>query len=271
MIKKILCPIDFSDAAMNAVSYAAKIGQTFSAELILLNVRASSRVGRPGSSKDYADTLQKSEETLNALVKEVSKAFKISCTREVKLSMQDFNQVISDAGEKDTLIVIGSNGADTFSQDIFGSNTYQVVKRARCPVWLVPEKWEYGTPDNLLFVFSNDGIQAELKSARLFFDLYKPDLTFLKICKNVLTNIEIARLKEEIKRWLPEATPITIESTNAENIPGKILERAFRDRINLLVVCYHKKTFMKICKKDIVRTLTKQPFLPMLILPELDA
>ncbi|WP_317897682.1 universal stress protein [Aurantibacillus circumpalustris] len=268
MIKKILCPIDFSDAAINAVSYAAKVAQTFKAELILLNVRATARVGGPGSSKDYADTLQKSEETLNALVKEVNKAYRISCTREVKLTMQDFNEVIGDTAGEDTLIVIGSNGADTISQDIFGSNTYRIVKRAKCPVWLVPEKWEYGTPDNLLFIFSNDGINDELKNARPFLEIFRSDLTFLKIGKSVLTNIDIARLKEDFRKRVPEETHITIDSTTAENIAEKILERAFRGKISLLIICYHRKTFLKICKKDIVRSITKQPFLPMLIFPE---
>jgi|GEM_PF-260390 len=267
MIRKILCPTDFSEAGNNAIAYAAKVAKIFSAELVLLNVRVMAQVGPPRSSDNYGAALQKAEETLKALVKEISRAYRISCTSEVKLTMQAFNRIIGEAGDLDTIIVIGSNGAETIDQSIFGSNTYRIVKKAACPVWLVPEKWEYGTPDNLLFIFSDD-ISEEMKSARPFFEFYQPNLTFLKISKQVLTNIKLAVVKEELRKQLPKGIRFSVESTNAENITEKILERAFRDRTNLLMICYHKKTFMEICKRDIVKTITKQPFLPMLILPE---
>ena len=42
MIKKIICPTDFSKASINAIEYAAKLAKVFNAELLLVNVQVVS-------------------------------------------------------------------------------------------------------------------------------------------------------------------------------------------------------------------------------------
>ena len=49
-IKRILCPIDFSDSADHAMRYASALSETFGAELTLLHVVAPVVAALPGET-----------------------------------------------------------------------------------------------------------------------------------------------------------------------------------------------------------------------------
>ena len=81
-MKKILCPTDFSDAANDAVAYAAKLCHATGAALTLLHVQSLFDVTAVFQQKEKMLMLAKEE--LEAQSRQVAKTFKISCYAQVE-------------------------------------------------------------------------------------------------------------------------------------------------------------------------------------------
>ncbi len=152
MIAKILCPVDISDIPSNAVEYAARLSQTLEASLTLMNV-----VPLPVAGGHFEEDTQlgermleeqgEAERILRSVAEEVQENFRISCWYEVSdQSMGSLQRIISREAEEESydLIVMGTKGADDLRSFIFGSNAYKVIKKAECPVLVIPEdvSWE---------------------------------------------------------------------------------------------------------------------------------
>lgn len=48
MIKKILCPTDFSEASLTGIEYASKLAQALNAQITLINIVKASIGEKPG-------------------------------------------------------------------------------------------------------------------------------------------------------------------------------------------------------------------------------
>jgi universal stress protein A len=134
--RKILCPVDYSDASKSAVRYAVELAEPLQAEIHLLSVIPHIPVG-PDMSVPYIPTepheIEASYEDLNKLKKEL-----IPDSIKSKLSVisGDISQTILQVAERDhtNIIVIGSNGRTGLSRLILGSVSEAVVRKANVPV-----------------------------------------------------------------------------------------------------------------------------------------
>src|SRR6185312_9854369 len=142
MFNKIICPTDFSEEANNAVEYAAKLAQVFTTKLLLLNVHqlplVSSVALGEGISSSARESSAIAAERLKDTCNEVNKMFKVSADYEVDITTKSLSNALSAHGEDNTLIVMGTGGVHTLTEFFFGTNTYNVIKKAKCPVLFVP-------------------------------------------------------------------------------------------------------------------------------------
>ena len=82
MIKKIICPTDFSSVANNAIEYAAKLSQVFNAELMLFHVQVISPLQEVGIMLGMGNSNLRGDSRLVAnrlkeMSAEINKMFKI--------------------------------------------------------------------------------------------------------------------------------------------------------------------------------------------------
>src|SRR5688572_5503695 len=111
MYNKIICPIDFSEAAMNAVEYAAQIAQKFSGRLFLLNVHpllASELVA--GSADALRETASDTRKKLNTICSDTNRTFQVACEAEVVVAYPRLEKMIEAAVEEKSMIVMGTSG-----------------------------------------------------------------------------------------------------------------------------------------------------------------
>jgi nucleotide-binding universal stress UspA family protein len=120
--KRLLCPVDFSDASLAAVRVAFEIARESDAHISLLYVL-------DGSNRDPGTALQ-------ALVPPDAREWCEPTT--LIASGKPYRQILRFA-ELDSadLIVIGVYGRNPIDMMLFGSTTNHVVRRARCPVLTV--------------------------------------------------------------------------------------------------------------------------------------
>ncbi|NLI76714.1 MAG: universal stress protein [Candidatus Riflebacteria bacterium] len=138
-IKKILVPVDFSESAPLALRYAASFAAEFGAQIHLLHVIEEETM-HPGNLEDPLHTAQRWEkeasEKLTALVaKDSYKGLDISHTVKGGIT---FETIIEEARAKEIdLIIIGAHGESGFVDSWLGGTSYEVARKAPCPVLTV--------------------------------------------------------------------------------------------------------------------------------------
>jgi nucleotide-binding universal stress UspA family protein len=156
-LRKILCPMNFTEVADAARSVAAELAAAFSAELVLLHVVEPAAVTvRPseGAATAPIDTglagrllVACAEERLRQLAEE--RLPKQLRTQARAVYGNAASQIVEVADEeKVDLIVIATRGRTGLARLLFGSVTESVVRLPSCPVlainWRSPEEARAG-------------------------------------------------------------------------------------------------------------------------------
>ena len=161
---KILCPTDFSECSLNAVEYAARLGEKFHAQLILFHVlnREDYLKLSPSDTEGryQVEFVQEKLKNLQKAVVEESLGNGLqSCEiaiREGKIVQGtiDFSKEI-DAD----LIVAGTEGMNELRENIIGSRASRLVQQSDRDVIIVPRKVFFKRPRK--FVYASDYIEED--------------------------------------------------------------------------------------------------------------
>lgn len=128
-MKTILAPVDFSEASLNALSFAAELSKRASARLFVINVL----------EKEASE--QESKNKLNALEADLKKSFGSVLGVESSLVHGDLVSALKKviSVQQPELVVMGTKGASGLKRILIGSNTVHVISNANVPVLVIPE------------------------------------------------------------------------------------------------------------------------------------
>lgn len=136
----ILCPIDFSEPAANALAYAAGIAQAFDAELVVQHVLPNAAAAFPWAAAAGPGTLPllPPESAYAALSHAVCRD---AAGLEPRLMVQEglvHERIVKLAEEEGAdLLVLGTHGYRGFNRLFLGSVAEKVIRTATCPVLTV--------------------------------------------------------------------------------------------------------------------------------------
>jgi nucleotide-binding universal stress UspA family protein len=170
----ILVPTDFSETAINALTYAIEIAKAKNATILLLHAMDS-----PAGKLEQPVC----EARLNELA-EIAKRSPVKVkTRCIKGPAED---VICDCTEKEklSLIIMGSTGESTFEKTLLGSTATNVIEKAACPVLTVPSGAMFTSLQKI--TFATEYKTKDLEAIKALIELVKPlqfRLTFLHVFK----------------------------------------------------------------------------------------
>jgi nucleotide-binding universal stress UspA family protein len=145
-IARVLCPIDFSEASRHALDRAAAIAGWHGANLTVLNVFpimpvmdlppiALGEAGRKGIQSDM-------EQFTGAVPSGVMLDLRIEEAAEIQ------EEILKQARTLPAdLLVLGSHGRSGLSKFVLGSIAEKVLRRAPCPVMIVPPRAPDTPPD----------------------------------------------------------------------------------------------------------------------------
>ncbi|MCX6952262.1 MAG: universal stress protein [Verrucomicrobia bacterium] len=143
-MKTILTPVDFSGATPAVVAQAAGLAKALSAQVLLFNV-----VQPPVVIAEYGALLENIAEITEVGEKAATKKLaklkqqldeegipaQVACTVGTPVTV-----IIKQATDvKADYIVMGSHGHTAFFDLLVGSTTHGVLRRAACPVIVVPQ------------------------------------------------------------------------------------------------------------------------------------
>ncbi len=101
---------------------------------------------RKQSNAEITDLLQRSAE----LVKE---NYQIPCAVQLVSTLDTLEQAVAAESQNFDLVVMGTSGADDYYQFMFGSNSYRVLGGVRCPVLVVPQRYQFKKPIQVVYAY----------------------------------------------------------------------------------------------------------------------
>jgi len=145
-MKTLLVPIDFSPVSKRVVAAAAELAAGLGGRLVILHVvqppvLTDSDFGTQLTVEYAAEATEAATKQLGRLRLQLQKE---GLAVEVRNASGYPGQNILDAADEvgADFIVLGSHGHGAFYDLIVGSTASRVIKRARCPVVIVPPKPE---------------------------------------------------------------------------------------------------------------------------------
>lgn len=155
-MNKILCPVDFSEASKNGMEYAANLAKTLKAKLTLLYVRTSIWPEDTQLEKEVNESNEDIQSRLAVFAVEVHKEFNILCDYYITQTTDTFEETVAARSFNYDLIVMGTNGADTFYQYVYGSHSFHVIENSKCPVLIVPQGCTYQPINMMIYAYDPD-------------------------------------------------------------------------------------------------------------------
>jgi len=143
LYRRILCPVDFSDASLNALKYATSMAQEADGQLTVLHVVAdefenAADMASMGfdASTSISSFLKQREEALRRRLQElVATAPDFGSVESLMTHGKPWREVLRIAADRQSdLVVMGVQGRGAADLLFFGSTAQHVVRGASCPV-----------------------------------------------------------------------------------------------------------------------------------------
>ncbi len=161
---KIICPTDFSECSLNAIEYAAKLGEKYQADLVLFHVPDKDDYQKLSAkdfhSGDQFSFIKKKLTSLQAAVKDESIPLGLkSCTTEIREG-KTVDTIVQFANEIEAdLVVMGTEGVNDFKKNFIGTRSSKLVEKSEVDVLLIPRKVYFKAPRK--FVYATDYLEED--------------------------------------------------------------------------------------------------------------
>ena len=244
----ILCPIDFSECALNALEYAAKIGEKYKAKLIVFHVlnkqdyQQIAPLDLDGNfQKEFVE--QKLKSLQDAVIKESLPKGLQSC--EVVLSEGAIVQTTIAFSQKinANLIVVGTEGMNEFREQVFGSRSSKMVMQTDRDILVVPRKAFFKRPRKL--VFASDYVEEDKAAIQKVVE-------FAKFFDSEIDIVHVSSRTRVIDKALHKTMVEEIKPSVSYDLVNYVL-KSFRDDLALGL-----ENYLQLAKGDMLVTLSKK-------------
>lgn len=280
-MRKILVLTDFSERAKHAAEFALHLAGEYQADLLLFNIFFVPPLvpAEAGVYPDYygqAEEYQKgSMNHLESLANHLENV-KIKCGVDgPRINVENKGGVFADEF-KDILhsnhfwmIAMGDKGKNGFWSYLFsGSESYEVLKRANCPVLMLSEQSVFSPMRRI--VFAVEEFDFETKNALRFLI----DLSSFNSCEISIVHVSSKMLtwQEEQQRLLNSQfiraefgyDQLTFHEIKSGNISESLVAFAEAAKSDMIAVVHEKRVFFD---ESVSKAMMKHHTLPLLIFP----
>ena len=244
----ILCPIDFSNCALNALDYAAKLGERYHARLVILHVlnkedyRKLAPLDEDGNYQ--ADFVaQKLKSLQDAVLKESVSLGLLSCEAIVlegpivQGALEYAKKISAD------LLVVGTEGMNEYKEQLFGSRSSRMVLQADRDILVVPRKVYFKRPRKL--VYASDYMEEDklaIQKVVEFASFFNAEIDIVHVSSNqrLIDKALHQRMVNEIKPFVKYEK-------------AQYVLKTFRDDLALGL-----ENYLQLAKGDMLVTLSKK-------------
>jgi nucleotide-binding universal stress UspA family protein len=255
MMKNILFPTDFSEAAERAFIYALHIADKFNAAITTLHVFQKPDIRGSHIPFTFQDIIkdfdllefENYKDSIPSLVKTAEEyGFAHLEMRHALEEGRVVDTILEVAGrDKADLIVMGTTGARGLKELLIGSVTGEIIENADCPVLGVPEAAYFsGRIDRIAFTTS---FQEEEKKALETVRRFARPFGAHVHCINVdLAHTEsIVGRMEKLKKEYAGQNDLSFTVLDGIDIREEVTKFLDAYQVDILAMVTHKRTFLQ--------------------------
>ena len=251
-MKTILVPTDYSPTADNAIEYAADLARYTDSKIILLHVYHLPVITTEVPSQvlyDIEDIEKENNKRLEKVKNEILLKYPGTIIQTCLKIGFSGEEIINVAEEKKLdMIVMGIQGASAVKEFIVGSTTSSVVRKAHCPVMVIPDEVKFNAPDYIVFAcdygedFTNKNMWSKVKG---FINMFKSKMYLLNVLKaeelihmhKVATGLEIDNYLENIS--------YSVHFLQGNNLIDRINDFINQKKAKMLIMLPKRYTFFE--------------------------
>jgi nucleotide-binding universal stress UspA family protein len=273
-MKKILCPIDFSELSTHAAEYAAELAQATGAELIFMHAL---HVPIPDANTPIdlsAEIMNEQKEALAKRMDEfcdnIAKKYYVKVDQRIEygLAATMISRVAKEEGVY--LIAMGTKGADNILDKLFGSITSEVINKAPCAVIAIPESARFRKFKKVMYAtdLTNDD-NDELEEFAAVTSIFKPKIDVVHVEKDA--SIDISEDDPLLKKVLHEHDNIRHVEVRNINVEDALFKYADYENVDLIALKKHKFGVVeRLFHKSLTRSMSLHSSIPLFIFKEKD-
>ncbi len=277
-MQKVLIPTDFSENAYNAIKYALRLFKDVETTFYLLHTytpaiyQAEYVIHSPGQI-GLGDVLQeKSLAQLAELMEKLDIEFKNP--KHMFIPHSAFNVLVDEVvetveKENADLIIMGTQGATGAKEIFLGSNAVHVLKRATCPVIIIPSGFEFENPKEILFPTDYE-IDYKKEQLKVLLDIAKEHMCSIEVI-HVSEGYDLTPTQLKNKQKLDEILAKTVHLFHAlpnQGVIAAINGFQMKKRMNFLVMVKNKHTFLeRLFIEPVIKKIALHVTIPFMVIP----
>ncbi|MES3018729.1 MAG: universal stress protein [Bacteroidota bacterium] len=269
-IKKIVVPTDFSDAANNALLYAAGLAKQFDAQIELVHavlvpvLTARGKLFLPDQDVANAN-LKIAENQLEETKKMVSGKNGVQLDTNAILINWQMELAEAIHGKGADLIVLGTTGSSCLKKIFLGSNAARIIQNAPVPVLAVPANAKFSPLKKIGFAY--DGLELKgfekLSILNALKNKFKAGIDIFQIIQNKQTpSADLSGLVE----FLPGAKTNEVYESVVES---GILNRVKSKKLDMMTMIPRRRGFFhNLILGSITKRVAYKISVPLLAIPD---
>jgi nucleotide-binding universal stress UspA family protein len=155
-IRRILCPIDFSEYSRHALDHALAIARWYESTITVLHVFSATPVAAYAPGAPGFESIALTRADRDQLLVEIKRFIEAESNLGIPIEAiiregNTASEILDQAADlKADLLIMGTHGRSGFERFLLGSITEKVLRKAKCPVLTVPRRHPDAVPATLV-------------------------------------------------------------------------------------------------------------------------
>lgn len=280
-MKKIILPTDFSENAYNAIRYAVQLFNEVETTFYLLHTYTPAiyqteyvldNPGQIGLGDIFQENSQSQLEGLKTKLKEEfdNPAHTFIPHSALSFLVDEVRETIKN--EKADLVIMGTQGATGAKEILLGTHAVHVIKKATCPVIVVPSGYEYENRTEILFPtdYEIDYQKVQLQELLAIAKNHNGGIAVIHVSSGYDLTENQLKNKQKLKALL-SGTPHRFHDLPSQEIITAINDFQVKKPMNLLVMVQNKHTFFeRLFIEPTIKRIGFHVTIPFMVIPHLD-
>jgi len=275
-METILCPTDFSQSSENAIRYAEELAQRMNSRIVLFHSivepdpsSAGSPQVTPARDPAYHQVQKHKLDLLKCKLEDAKWGIPIAYHTQVKYGFPGDTIPLQASEVQADLVIIGNEKAEGLKETFLNSVAADVIKKAPCPVLLIPPAAAFKPIYKIVFATDLQGEPySDMSLVFKLAGLFEAEILFLHVLTDEFPgSLKMAKAEYEREHKRFSYKNISFHTENGTNIEDSLSRFCRRHKANLLVMGYHPQRFWQhLFRQDYSLEMAYPILLPLLIL-----
>lgn len=277
MIHNILVPVDFSSASKNAMDYAIFMAEKLKASITILHsfhtttAEAISDAWKIAFNETLSHTRQDSRAELDAWLQALRDTRPgLKCSAMYMDGNLEENTAALALKKEIDLVVMGTDGAHTFSELLAGSHTARVMEKVKCPVLAVPALFKLQVLDKMVYATNYmEGDENLISELAGLAKIFGAELIVVHVVNEDLSEGADECLSESYVEGLSMETgydKLKFQCIKSRDPYDELTRLAESSLADLIAICHRdRNTISAFLEKGMARKLVHRSEIPLLV------